>query len=81
MGLLPFGSHPKSAFKVVAVEPSSGNDGDTILVSSTNTVEVMWGIWQTVATLTPRPSIYYLQEDNSSRLLLEDGSGFYKQES
>lgn len=61
-----------------ASDPSSASDGDLFINTTDNGYKVYYsGSWQTLHTLTAAALSYFLQEDGASKIVLEDGSGFF----
>ena len=56
-------------------DPASASEGDLFINTTDNGYKVYYsGSWQTLHTLTAAALSYFLQEDGSSRFLLEDGT-------
>lgn len=56
-------------------DPASASEGDLFINTTDNGYKVYYsGTWQTLHTLTAAALSYFLQEDGSSRFLLEDGT-------
>lgn len=60
-----------------ASDPSSASNGDLFINTTDAGYKVYYdGTWQTLHTLTVAALSYFLQEDGTSKFVLEDGTGF-----
>lgn len=60
-----------------ASDPASASEGDLFINTSDHGYKVYYGgTWQTLHTLTAAALSYFLQEDGTSKFVLEDGTGF-----